>query len=56
MTRREFKKKHNALSLELQKILRSKTKAIQFLLNLNKTYDMLIGKIKELEKQYYGDE
>ena len=52
MTKREFKKKHNALTKEREKIIKSHTKAIQFLLGLTKTRDLLTKKIKELEAGY----
>jgi hypothetical protein len=53
MTKREFKKKHNALSKEHQKIIKQHTKAIQYLTNLTKTRDMLRKQIQDLETKYY---
>ena len=50
MTKRELKKKRDALYKELQKTIKSHTKAVHYLLNLTKVRDMLIKKIEELDK------
>jgi septal ring factor EnvC (AmiA/AmiB activator) len=49
MTKREIKKKRDALWKELQKTIKSHTKAFHFLHNLTKTRDMLIKKIADLD-------
>jgi len=49
VTKREIKKKRDALYKELQKTIKSHTKAFHFLHNLTKTRDMLIKKIAELD-------
>ena len=49
MTKRELKKKRDALWKELQKTIKSHTKATHYLHNLTKVRDMLIKKIQELD-------
>jgi hypothetical protein len=50
MTKREIKKKRDALYKELQKTIKAHTKAFHFLHNLTKTRDMLYKKIAELDE------
>jgi hypothetical protein len=52
MTKREFKKKFDALKKEHQKIIKQHTKAVLYLQNLTKTKDMLQKKIWELESKF----
>jgi uncharacterized coiled-coil DUF342 family protein len=52
MTKREYKKKLNALEKEREKIIKSVTKATHFLLNLTKTRDMLNKRITDLKASY----
>jgi septal ring factor EnvC (AmiA/AmiB activator) len=49
MTKREIKKKRDALWKELQKTIKSHTKASHYLHNLTKVRDMLYKKIAELD-------
>lgn len=52
MTKREFKKKHDALWKEHQKIIKQHTKAVHYLTNLTETRDMLWKKIQDLESKF----
>jgi hypothetical protein len=49
MTKREIKKKRDALYKELQKTIKSHTKAVHYLHNLTKVRDLLYKKIDELD-------
>ena len=49
MTKRELKKKRDALWKELQKTIKQHTKAFHYLHNLTKARDILIKKIAELD-------
>ena len=50
MTKRELKKKRDALWKELQKTIKLHTKAVHYLHNLTKARDVLYKKIAELDK------
>ena len=52
MTKREFKKKRDALWKEHQKIVIQHTKSVAYLLNLTETRDMLWKKIQDLEAKF----